>query len=131
MVVWELSQFDDSLKFARCVIGKKIRLGQHIVGKGFRTTSFALADPVDKFSNFRMSQQRFDRVVVSPQLFLARHKFVNGPVAVAAHGDCHLHLLARISRLKPLVAVAATRNQMVLGRSQFDDPTAQLTRIGG
>lgn len=67
---------------------------------------------------------------MSPQFFLARHKFVNGPVAVTAHRDGYLHLLARVSRLKPLVAVASTRNQMVFGRSQFDDPTAQLARIG-
>ena len=92
--------------------------------------SFALTDPIDELSDFWMSQQRFDRVMVSSQLFFARHKFVNGPVAVATHRDCHLHLLARISRLKPLVAVASTRNQMVLGRSPLDDPTAQLARIG-
>jgi len=94
------------------------------VGKAFPATSFAFADPVDKLSNFRMGQQRFDRVVVSPQLFLARHKFVNGPVAVTAHGNCHLHLLARVSCLKPLVAVASTRNQMVFGRAQFDNTAA-------
>lgn len=55
---------------------------------------------------------------------------MNGPMAVTAHRDGNLHLLASISRLKPLVAVASTRNQMMLGRSQFDDPIAQLARVG-
>ena len=71
-----------------------------------------------------MSQQSHDRVVVSPQLLLTWNQTMNRPVAVAASVNRFAHLNTREVLLEPAIFVTRPRNQMVLRRSPFQNPTA-------
>ena len=53
------------------------------------------------------------------EFFFFWHELVDGVVAVAAERNRFSHLLASEVLLKPLVAMAHSRNQMVFGGSFF------------
>lgn len=73
-----------------------------------------------------MSQQLVDRVEMPTKLLLARHQLMDGSMTVAAQIDGLLHLLPRVPLLKPLVAMACPRNQMMLRRPFSKDTLAEL-----
>ncbi len=76
-----------------------------------------------------MIEERFDRVVVSPQFFFAWDEAVDGIVALAAYVDRKLHLLTCVTFLEPAITMAPPRNQMVLGRALFHRSLAKLTGV--
>jgi hypothetical protein len=66
---------------------------------------------------------------MSTQLFLFRHKLVDGIVAVATKRNRRLHLLAREILFEPFVAVAGSRNQVMLSRAFLWQPIAKRTLL--
>ena len=73
-----------------------------------------LPRPSDIFADLFMGEQSIDCVEVPTKLFFARHETVDRIVAIAAHANSRLHLLATEILFKPLVAMASARNQVML-----------------
>ena len=93
-----------------------------------RFTSAALrllSDPREEPGEAVVLLQRRDGVVRPPQLLLIGKQAVNRVVALVAHRDRLLHLLACEPLLEPLVSVAGPRNQVVFRGPAFRAASAE------
>ena len=74
-----------------------------------------------------MAHQPLHSIEFSAQHFFARHKLVDGGVAIPAGRHSFAHLLSRVPFQKPLVAMASPRNEMMLGRAPAKNSAAKDT----
>lgn len=116
-------------KRLRWSIGKSGRWLSTSIAVGRGQSLFLFAHPDQEFSDFRVSGQGLDRVVVTAQIFFVRNQSMDRAVAIAAQADGFPHLLARESLLEPLVGMARPRDEMVFGGAAFGQASAKAAGL--
>jgi hypothetical protein len=84
-------------------------------------------NPRHEFAEFLVSQQCPDGVIRTSEFFLAWYQIVDRSVAITAHRNGLLHLLARKASFEPFIAVTRAWNQMMVCRPVSHHASAKPT----